>query len=427
MKHYLRVLSLHSGLYISGLYIGALLMLSMVSYATPPGTIIDSLATVRFDSDGETFVLETSPLGNRTLGVGNGAPTRVTVVGAINFTVTSDNTGGTVSISNAVTVLPGQEDQVAQFSLHNAGNGLQDFLITAVNSDAISSTNQDLPTTLFNIFVEEGTTPGYQATEDIANYVDDLAPNATQIIYIVYDIPATANVDDLFVLTLVAQVAHPHYSDDPTDVTGVLLADDDGHQSPPGSFASLTILTADLPPTNIEVDTACNPSQASSQPCDVQWVFSDPAGFSAEDIDSTGISTAIDAQSNGQASDSVAFLVAPSPIVIAKSQQILSDQGPHSGATIEYKLDIRIQCRTEDIENIMVIDEIPPFTEFVVGSIRLDDSSPLNIDFNTINGVGYDAQNNRVVANFGTQPAAGSCLVDEIATQHTLQFIVEIQ
>ena len=238
------------------------------------------------------------------------------------------------------------------------------------------------------------------------------------------DIPGSASTNDLYVLSMVAQVAESTYSGNPTDVSEVLLADDNGHLSTVGSYGALSVTAGDIPAANVELDRACDSDQSAAQPCDVQDSFLDPAGLSAEDIDASGLNT--DNEANGQASDSVAVLVIPSPVNIIKRQQVLGNNGPHPGANIEYELEINIGCSTEDILDILIADNIPPFTEFLPGSLLFNGLPPINTNFNTLNGVGYDATNNRILANFGTIPAETICLPNQVNVQHSIFFTVVI-
>jgi hypothetical protein len=86
----------------------------------------------------------------------------------INFSVSEDNGNA------AVPVISDMTDAVMQFTVTNTGNGVQDFLLTAVNTApnpfGLPADNFD-PLTI-QVFAESGATPGYQAVEDTAVFID---------------------------------------------------------------------------------------------------------------------------------------------------------------------------------------------------------------------------------------------------------------
>jgi hypothetical protein len=90
----------------------------------------------------------------------------------------------------AVSVTPGSTNNVLTFTLQNTGNGVQDFALSAVarvgGTGAFGGTD-NINAASTALRVESGATPGYQAAEDTATYVDELAADGTKTIYIVGD------------------------------------------------------------------------------------------------------------------------------------------------------------------------------------------------------------------------------------------------
>jgi hypothetical protein len=90
----------------------------------------------------------------------------------------------------AVTAAPGSTNNALAFTLENTGNGTQDFTFNAVaragGSAAFGGTD-NVNAAAVAVYVESGANAGYQAAQDTATYVDELAADATKTIYIVGD------------------------------------------------------------------------------------------------------------------------------------------------------------------------------------------------------------------------------------------------
>ena len=105
-------------------------------------------------------------------------------------------------------VTPGSSDNAVEFSVKNEGNKVHDFLlIPNQNNGNPFGVTDTIEVTITGIFVESGTTLGYQAGEDIATFIDELAPDAFKTVYIVSSIPNTAVINDVAEVTLTAQAA----------------------------------------------------------------------------------------------------------------------------------------------------------------------------------------------------------------------------
>ncbi|ABW69056.1 DUF11 domain-containing protein [Desulfosudis oleivorans] len=307
---------------------GVLVAAVMLLWAAPQGALADgtasgtpvtNLATVAYQVGGvDQTVIESSLTGNSTPGIGNGTATSFVVDTSLDLSVAWTDLAD-------VEVVPGQLDQVLIFTVTNDGNATQDFSLSAVNRAA----GDDFDTTGVTIFVESGATAGYQAGEDTADYIDELAADASKIVYIVSDIPAaTVNGNDA-ILDLVAQVA----------VGG----------------------TAATQGANITTDD----SLIADNPATVQTVFVDGAGTA-------------DVAEDGKASDAGTYTVVTAALEVTKSVTVISDPvngttNPKAipGAVIEYEIEIE-NTGSSNATSVTITDSIPANTDFIIGSVAGD-------------------------------------------------------
>ncbi len=84
-------------------------------------------------------------------------------------------------------VVPGATGQVTTFTVTNNANSPLDFSL-ASNQVA---TGDQFDATACSVFVESGAATGYQAAQDTAVFIDELAADATATVYTVCSIPAT--------------------------------------------------------------------------------------------------------------------------------------------------------------------------------------------------------------------------------------------
>lgn len=319
-----------------GLFFASLFISTNVFSAA--GDLINNTATINYDIAGVP-------------GVEN-ASTSFTEDRRINFVVAEFNGG------SAVPVISDMTNAVLQFTVTNTGNDVNDFLLVAVNTSpnpfALPVDNFDPLAASIQVFVESGTTPGYQIAEDTADYVDELISNTPRIVYVVADMP-TVVVDDVAAIALIAQVAEGGAS----GVEGAAInADDNNRISPAGIFSNGS--------TNVLAGTpVTNPDSLG-----METVFNDPAGLNPEDISSDLIQ---DVAGNGQHSDAGAYQVS-SPVLITKSVTVVDTLGgsdPHPGATLRYQLDISVAGNTA-VDNLIINDFIPANTTYADNSIMLD-------------------------------------------------------
>lgn len=300
------------------------------------GDTISNTATISYDLGGVPTVTS--------------ATTSFTEDRRINFSVTDSNGG------SAVPVISNMTDAVLQFVVTNDGNATQDFLLTARNTSpnpyGLPADNFD-PVGLIRTFAESGATPGYQPAEDTAAFVDELAPSASRIVYVVANLPALV-ADDVAAVALVAQVAEGGAVGEGAAIN----ADDNGRVSPAGTYSNgATIVAAGTP--NPVADTS-----------GMETVFNDPAAADAEDVDSAGVQ---DIAGNGQHADASAYQVSP-PVIITKSVTVIDTLGgsdPHPGATLRYQLDVSVVGNTS-VADLVINDPIPANTTYTDGSILLN-------------------------------------------------------
>ncbi len=275
----------------------------------------------------------------------------------INFVVTESNGG------SAVPIITNMTGAVMQFTLTNTGNDTHDFLLTALNS---SPNPFGLPVDSFDptsiqVYVESGTTPiGYQASEDTAVFVDELAPGNSVTIYIVSNIPAVTP-DEVAALTLIAQSAEGGAVGE----GAVIDADDNGRISPAGTFAST-------------VTPGGTSSNSLDSAATMDTVFNDPAGLDPEDIATDLIQDVI---GNGQHSDTGAYQVTP-PVIITKTVTVIDTLGgsdPHTGATLRYQLEVTIAGNTA-VDELVITDLIPTNTTYISGSLLLNGIAQTDLD-----------------------------------------------
>ncbi len=283
------------------------------------------------------------------------ASTRFTEDRLINFTVSKINDGVYDRVVNGMT------GAVMAFRILNSGNATQDFLLAAVNTtpNPFSSPADNFDTlSPMRTFVESGATPGYQASQDTAVFVDELAPNATAVVYVVASIPAGLKSGDVAAVALIAQVAEGGAK----GIEGAAITHDDNGRISPANPASGYSNGATMVTAGSSVNTA--------NTIGMDTVFNDPAGNKTEDVSSAMVQ---DVAGNGQHADAGAYRVAP-PVLIVKSVKVIDSLGgnkPYPSATLRYQLDVSVAGNTR-VDNLVVKDFIPANTSYVGGSLSLN-------------------------------------------------------
>jgi len=186
MKHFLSTWSLIS-LVISVF----LLMFTKPAAAagTAAGTSIDNAASVDYQVNSISQDTITSSTAS------------FLVDRKVNLTVVTDE-------SAAVNVTPGSSNNVITFTLTNSGNATFDFNVSAEalsGGSAKFSGTDNIDASSTAVYVESGTTVGYQSGEDTATSVNDLAADGTIKVYIVASFGTALSDNDIASYYLLAE------------------------------------------------------------------------------------------------------------------------------------------------------------------------------------------------------------------------------
>ncbi|MCH9673358.1 MAG: DUF11 domain-containing protein [Gammaproteobacteria bacterium] len=323
----------------SRLLLISLLCLSGLSHqalavGTAAGSDVDNIATINYSVGGVAqTAIESSPTGNSTPGASNGTVTRFVVDNMVDVTVTE--------VSGSYTdAAPAETQVVLEYTVANTGNATQDYILTTANgADPFGGTDSFNPTSV-QVFVESGATAGFQPAQDTAVFIDELAADATQTVYVVATMPGTGTVSDgdIAAITLTAQTAQSGS----VGVQGSVLTDSSG--------------------------IADNPST-------VEVVFAD---------DNTGVrANSTDGVRDGASSDTDAYRILAADLTVTKTSAVISDPfngttNPKAipGAVVEYTITIANAAGAATATSIVVTDAIPGAVTFVpaaytTGGIRV--------------------------------------------------------
>lgn len=285
-------------------------------------------------------------------------------------------------------------DTLLVYTVTNNSNSILDFNLAATQqvggAAPFNGETDNFDVTAPSVFVEDGTTPGFQATEDTATFIDELVPTDSATVYVVSTIPANRVDGDAAVIVLTATARLD------TDVTGDYVAS-------PGAAGAAAAQT------NVgSVDDVTF----------IDTVFGDAAG-------------AIDAARNAAHSARDQYNVVSASIAITKSSRVVSDplNGISAnakaipGAVVEYCLDVD-NTGAAAAGSIVLRDLIPTNTAYVLASIRTaatgaltacdsgsgvaEDDDASNADESDPDGGDYDVTNTGEVTIVTPSIAAGS-------------------
>lgn len=99
-------------------------------------------------------------------------------------------------VGNAATLVAGAgvADQVTTFTVQNTSNQTLDFALLATNqvtgTAAPFGGTDSFDVTNIRYYVESGTTPGFDATDTLVTFLDELPADATRTVYVVANVPA---------------------------------------------------------------------------------------------------------------------------------------------------------------------------------------------------------------------------------------------
>lgn len=171
-----------------GLISGLLIILAVPTHSlaagTASGTSISNIATIDFNVSG---------VPQPQISSDGGTPTAFLVDTKVDMTMT------TVDVA-AITAAPGSSGNVLTFTVTNTGNATHDFSLAAIDLAgglAAFGGSDNKNASAVSIFVESGGTSNYQAAQDTATHIDELAADATATVYIVSNFDFTVINNDI--------------------------------------------------------------------------------------------------------------------------------------------------------------------------------------------------------------------------------------
>ena len=314
------------------------------------GTQIDNIATVNYSVGGVAQNAIGSSANGNTAGAGTA--TSFLVDRRLDVNVVFQDANQTVSAT------PGQQDTVLTFQVTNESNSAQDILLAAIHR-ATGTVGEGNGTDSFNsantqVFVETNGQAGYQAGADTAVFIDELAADASIIVYVISDIPLAQVNGDASKISVVAQLAQAGTAG---AQGAAITSDTNGNTSPGGTFSNGN--------TTVNAGGANTTADAANA---VQDVFADAAG----DVNGQG---GAGAASNGQHADTETLQVVTAALTVRKTSVVIDDPvngttNPKAipGATVEYCV-IIANAGLTDATAVTITDAIPTNTDYVTGTV----------------------------------------------------------
>ena len=217
----------------------------------------------------------------------------------------------------AVSVTPGSSNNIVTFTVTNTSNDAMDFALTSqalVGGAAKFTGTDNINASAVSVFVESGATPGYQAAQDTATFIDELAADGNKTVYIVGTFPTGLANGDIATYGMIAEARAAGGASS----LGAALAQDAG---------------------------ADNPST-------VQIVFGDDTGTD-------------DASRDAKHSDRSDFRVVTATLAVTKTSSVISDPFNNTtnpkavpGAVIEYIVTITNAAGAATASSISVSDSL---------------------------------------------------------------------
>jgi uncharacterized repeat protein (TIGR01451 family) len=162
---------------------------SALAVGTASGTDIVNRATVNYEVGAvPQALIESAPgAGNSTPGATNGTDTVFEVDNLVDLTVAE--VGGTHTV-----VVPGSLLQVTEFTVTNTGNTIQDYDLAAADlvGGTVFGNLDNINADLLQVFVDDNSNGVYDDGVDVSTFIDELAADATETVFIVATIPALA-------------------------------------------------------------------------------------------------------------------------------------------------------------------------------------------------------------------------------------------
>ncbi len=286
---------------------------SALAVGTASGINITNRATINYEVGAvPQELIESAPgVGNSLPGVTNGTDTVFEVDNLVDLTVAEVGAADT-------DVLPGSVLQVTEFTVTNTGNTIQDYDLAA--ADLVGATvfgNLDnINADLLQVFVDDNGNGVYNDGVDVSTFIDELAADATETVFIVATIPAAAVNGDAANVELTATT----------------------HDGGAGGLGALTAESA-----------------GPDNPAVVDIVFGDAGG-------------------DGFETDQDSYLVITAALTIVKDSAVISDPingttNPFAipGAVMEYTITIT-NAGTSDATSVSITDTIDANVTFETGT-----------------------------------------------------------
>lgn len=151
---------------------------------TASGTAIINTASMAYTVNATGYTLESSPLGNSTVGAGQGTDTTFDVDDKVNLVVTGDTAADE-------TVFAGESyASHLQFTVTNTGNNIHDFAMTAVLT---AETFTPTSATFYSDAARTILLPNVAGVQ----YISQLAADTDSIVYLSIVVPAAANIGEV--------------------------------------------------------------------------------------------------------------------------------------------------------------------------------------------------------------------------------------
>jgi hypothetical protein len=217
----------------------------------------------------------------------------------------------------AVSVTPGSSNNIITFTVTNTSNDVMDFALTSqalVGGAAKFTGTDNINASAISVFVESGATPGYQAAQDTATFIDELAADVNRTVYIVGTFPTGLSNSDIATYGMIAEA-----------------------RAAGGAGSLGAALTQDT---------------GADNPSTVQIVFGDGAGSD-------------DAARDARQSDRSDFRVVTATLSVTKTSSVISDPFNNTtnpkaipGAVIEYTITITNAASAATASSIAVSDSL---------------------------------------------------------------------
>lgn len=368
---------------------------------TTAGTSVDNVATVNYNVGGAPQQeVESSPEGNDTPG-NNGTATTFIVDRQLNLNVVAqvapvpvpagyDNTGdNTVAPGNAYALV---------YDVTNLSNSIQDLNLAAFNNN--TNNLDDTVTDEFDganlrIYEDTNGNGSFDAGDLEVSFLDEVNEDETIRVFVVATTPAANLVaaGDNASITLAAQI----------------------HEAGAAGLGAESVET-------VGGDTHTETETASDAAVETDTMFIDAAAVTSEAVSEldfagdgpgTGNAAGGDEVRDGEFADTAHYVIVGTVINVTKTSEVISDPFNLTvnplripGATVRYTITVE-NTGTLDAESVVISDEIPANTTYVIDSVTIGGvatpDSDANVTYNPA-GNGSLAVATGTVTEVGTAP-----------------------